>query len=149
MKEINISKGHSVLVDDQDLERVNQYHWSFTHGYAVRNDKGRRIYLHRYIVNAPDNKTVDHINGNRLDNRRSNLRLCSFSENMRNCRKKRKDPSIPRGVFAHRKRFSSKIYVSKQQIYLGSFSTKEEAARAYDIASLKYHGEYGIRNEVL
>lgn len=86
-KEIPLSQGRLALVDDADYAELSQHKWFVDHyGYAVRNFprslcKTRDIRMHRVILNAPDGMTVDHINGNRLDNRRCNLRLATDAQN--------------------------------------------------------------------
>jgi hypothetical protein len=88
---------------------------------------------------------VDHINGNTLDNRRSNLRVCTHAENMRNRRKNSNSSSGYKGVFwdNHYKKWSSYIRVNNKRIYLGRFDDSKVAYEAYVAASKKYHGEFG------
>lgn len=74
------------LVDASDFDVLNRYRWSLKDGYAARfdRDRGKAVSMHREIVNPPDGLVVDHLNGHRLDNRRSNLRACTPQENARN-----------------------------------------------------------------
>ena len=102
--------------------------------------------MHREILNAPTKICVDHINHDSLDNRRSNLRLCDKRQNNNNSRKY--NASFLRGVrFRKReKKFVAEIKYKNKKIHLGYFTKAEDAAMAYDKASIKYHGEFGIRN---
>jgi len=104
--------------------------------------------MHRVILDAPMNMLVDHINGNGLDNRRENLRICTNTENLRNRGKDRDNTSGYKGVVIKKgeKKFRAQIRVNQKTIHLGSFSTPEEAARAYDDAAREYFGEFAWTN---
>jgi hypothetical protein len=149
MKSIPLTQGNFALVDDEDFEWLNQWKWQVHKQktgkcYADRafdvEKRTHHIRMHRLIVGAPDGMVVDHINGNSLDNRKENLRLCTPLENSRNCRKK-ESPTGYRGVFCY-----AVIRVNRKYVKLGSFRTTEEAARAYDKAAKKYHGEFAVLN---
>lgn len=85
MKKILLNNNNYAIVDDEDFEFLNKFNWHKSEtGYAVRCEKRKTIRMHRLIVNCPDDMLVDHINGNRLDNRKQNLRICTFNENIRN-----------------------------------------------------------------
>ena len=156
MKQIPLTQGNFALVDDEDFDWLNQWHWH-AHSqkgrfYAARN-KGTHpfttlIRMHRQIMNAPGNLHVDHINGNTLDNRRENLRLCTRSENGRNQRKRSDNTTGYKGVVLTKSgmKYYAKIVVHQQMIYLGCYATAEEAARAYDEAAKKYHGPFARTN---
>ncbi|MFP5506331.1 MAG: HNH endonuclease [Gammaproteobacteria bacterium] len=110
--------------------------------YAVGNHGGKRVYLHRLLTGAERGQVVDHINGNTLDNRIENLRLCSHQENMRN-RRPQTDRALPQGVWAEKSgRFSSGITVCGKTIHLGMFDTPDAAHAAYVQAKNQYHGEF-------
>lgn len=94
-KEIKLTRGKVAIVDEEDFDRVNAIKWYAyeTHGswYAARktNDRIRKMLLmHRFIMNPPRDKLIDHINWNGLDNRRTNLRICTHKENRNNTRPK-------------------------------------------------------------
>lgn len=158
MKQIPLSKGHVAFVDAADYPQVSQYKWSYDkNGYAVRvlrlpTGKRKKIMLHRWILNAPNGTLVDHRDGNPLNNTRDNLRLCTHSQNSANRRK-----SPPRtGKFASRYRGAYKAHNSQywsagicyrgQRIYIGSFATEDEAARAYDRKAVELFGEFAVLN---
>lgn len=167
MKTITInSQKHgtkTVLIDDEDFDLVSQYSWHIllSHGnyYAsthTRNEKGRTCTLmHRMLFAIKNGQHIDHINNNGLDNRRSNIRLCSISENNRN-RAVRKDSTLGiKGVYLSKsrsdnskKKFTAEIRHNKKKYSLGYFETKEQAALAYNEAAIKYHGEFARLNQI-
>src|SRR4051812_16134246 len=90
-----------ILVDDTDYELLKSYSWCIAvNGYAVARHKkaGKVIYMHRLLLNAKKGQITDHINGNRLDNRRVNLRLCSAAQNAKNQARKVNNTSGFKGV---------------------------------------------------
>ena len=88
MKKIKLSKGKYALVDDKDYDQLSKVSWHFNDLYATRglvsDGKLKTIYLHRFIANTPKGMETDHINQNKLDNRRENLRICTSSQNRTN-----------------------------------------------------------------
>lgn len=157
MKEIPLTKGRVALVDDEDYELISQFTWHYTtRGYAMRSQRIGRIHkvgilMHRYIMSAPKDMHVDHINGDTLDNRRCNLRLASPSQNQHNKRKTKlyNTSSRFKGVtwHKHNKKWQAAIGgKGRQTRYIGQFTTQEEAARAYDAAALHLFGEFAHIN---
>jgi hypothetical protein len=150
---INIS-GYAVLIDDDMAERIAQYTWHKEKiGYfsAYKKGTGRKnleiITLHRFIARAKKGEIVDHINGDTLDNRRENLRICKQAENAKNKGGIVKGDSGYRCVFFDKnkkgdKKYRAYILVNFKKIYLGSFITAEDASAAYENAAKKYFGEY-------
>lgn len=160
MKKIELSgkkgKGIFVLVDDEDFDYLNQWKWGFSNrGYASRPkwllprklNKQTTVYMHRLILNFPILE-VDHINGNKLDNRKENLRLVNDYQSALNRGKHRDNKSGYKGVSWVKRdgKYKAEITINKQYNYLGLFDSKEEAAKAYDEMANKYHGEYAKLN---
>lgn len=104
--------------------------------------------MHREILKAPKNKSTDHINGNGLDNRRKNLRLCSVSQNACNQKPRVNNTSGFRGVYRKKgiKNWLVLIQYKKKSRHVGYYSTAIEAARAYDKAARKHHGAFARTN---
>ncbi len=157
MKTIPLSQGKFALVDDADFDFLNQWKWSATKNhkafYAHRNDrlphKRVQVKMHRVIMCAPPGQIIDHIDGDGLNNQRSNLRFCTKAENNRN-----QSPtgltSKYRGVFFDKRDgvFRSSVRVDGKRKWLGSFLTDIGAARAYNAAAIQYYGEFARLNEV-
>ena len=144
------SRGHFTIVDDEDLSLVSMTTWNYhPQGYAVRS--GKR--LHRVIMNAPDGIGVDHINGDRLDNRKCNLRLATQTQNNRNSRPQ-KTTSEYKGVridgvgMDGKIRWRASIATSGKVIQLGTFTSEVDAALAYNAAARHFFGEFAWLNKV-
>lgn len=152
MKEIQLTQGKVALVDDEDYERLKDYSWCLSsEGYAYGSINKKREYMHRIIMNAPKGIDVDHINRIRTDNRKENLRLCSRSENRMNSTKRDiLATSKYKGVYLNKKtlRWCALIKINKKGIHIGTFDDEIEAAKAYNDAVDKYHGEYGVKNNL-
>jgi hypothetical protein len=139
MKYIELTKGKCAIVDDEDFDRVNQFKWKFD-GYANRikwvSSEKRYVcvYMHRFIINTPAGFDTDHINGDKLDNRKSNLRAVSHSVNLQNRRHSRKNTSGYRGVCwdKSRNKWMAFINYRNKHITLGRFDDIIEAAKAYN-----------------
>ncbi len=150
MKEIQLSQGKIALVDDEDYERVNKYKWYYkkrneNYGAARSNLVG---YMHRFILNTTIE--IDYINGNPLDNRKTNLRLCSHAENMCNMSKHTDNKSGYKGVFWSKRsnKYQVQIMVRGKKIHLGLFTDLQEAAKAYNIAALEYFNKFSKLNKL-
>ncbi len=141
-------------VDDELFDELNKYHWSIsTNGYAQRrDDKGAIILMHRQIMNLTfgDKQCVDHINRDRLDNRISNLRLCTRTENNHNMKLSSRNKSGAKGIYKDKNRLRVSIMFNRKKIYLGTFPNTEqgfkEATKAYNEAAIKYYGEFAYLN---
>lgn len=149
VKEVVLSKGKVALVDDEDFEMLSKSSWCVSDGYAFNTQLGR---MHRMLLGAPEGVMVDHRNGDRLDNRRSNLRLCTNSQNQANRR-------VVRGVSPFKgvtwqKRPSGRgmwkavLIANGVAMYLGTFKTDLDAATAYNDAALKHFGEFAHLNDL-
>lgn len=138
------------LVDDIDAA-LAEHRWCTVGGYAVRRTprpNPRTLYMHRVILEAPKGCQVDHINGNRLDNRRENIRLCSQTENIRAYMRPSAKTSPYRGVcWASRPgRWLARITVNYRTIHIGHYHTELEAAAAYDAAARLHFGTFAQPN---
>jgi hypothetical protein len=155
MKEIILTRGMVANVDDEDYEYLNQWKWQARKSRrdycAIRRERrghGRKVtfYMHRIIMNAPEGVMIDHKNHNPLDNRRSNLRYCDYSQN--NANRRSTGSSKYLGVHLKNGRPVAQIKTNNKVLYLGSYNTEEDAALAYNEAANKYHGEFANLNVV-
>ena len=158
MKEIKVGKTRVAIVDDADYEAVAAFKWSFTGRYACRHCSGYAILMHRALLECPDDKEVDHINGDGLDNRRVNLRVCTRLENAKNRGKSGHNTSGYCGVyfdqfgvtegrkFVRAKPWRAELNANKKRYRLGYFFSPVDAARAYDKAALEHHGAFARLN---
>lgn len=151
MKTIPISKGYSAIVDDEDYPALIQYRWYALEGeytvYAIRFEGRKAIRMHRQIMGFPNRKhDVDHQDHCGLHNWRSNLRVCTKHQNHGNT-KMINSKRLFKGVrHASAHSWQAGIRHRKQNIYLGSFPTPEEAARAYDKRASKIFGQFALLN---
>jgi hypothetical protein len=148
---IELTRGFSAIIDDEDAEKVQRHSWCVLiqgrNIYAQSRILGKAISLHKFIFDKPIPKSLilDHKNRNGLDNRKSNLRLSTRSQNGVNTRAKRPGAASKyRGVWFCRKtkKWGVNIRVNKKVIWLGRFETEEEAGKVYIEASQKFHGEF-------
>lgn len=157
MKQISLHplcQGTYALVDDDDYERLKTFKWCSYRGlyawrYTSTAEKAKRkaFYMHREVLHAPPGAHVDHINGNRLDNRKSNLRLATNSQNQGNRKpNKSKRGSRYKGVYTSG--WIAAIQKNGRKHYIGTYATEIEAARAYNSAALEFFGAFAKLNEV-
>jgi hypothetical protein len=151
---IPLTRGYFAIVDDQDYEELSKHKWhanikSNNRVYPIRYDaKLKRVAMHKDVLNHFDGSDVDHINGNTLDNRLCNLRICTRSQNTQNANKKSNNTSGYKGVswHSHTKKWQVQLCANGKYISVGYFDDKIEAAKAYDNAAIKYHGEFSRLN---
>lgn len=154
------NKTFDCIIDDEDFDLVKDYNWFMGNGgrgYAIANvNKGNNTWttlsMSRLIMNASPGSIVDHINHNTIDNRKSNLRICSRRENSLNRLADNNKIAKYKGVTiegggGNAKEFArARIRVNGKLIHLGCFDTQELAAVAYDSAAKKYFGEFASTN---
>lgn len=162
-KRIALTRSLFALVDDEDYAELANHKWNATaYGYATRTHHDRFapglyraycVFMHRQIMNAPRGLEVDHVNGDTLDNRRENLRLCTRSENMRNRRKQRAagratPSSRYKGVAWSKncRNWTAKIKRNGKTESLGSFPEERQAALAYDCRARQIFGDFARLN---
>ena len=144
-KLIPLTQDKFAIVDLEDYEKVKDFKWHYNKGYAAK----KSTLMHRLIMNAPKDMQVDHINTIRNDNRKSNLRLCTISQNAHNSRPN-KGRSYKGIVLDKRsKKWRAQLGFKGTRIYLGLHATVVEALQAYDAGALKYYGEFALTNKKL
>lgn len=158
-KKIKLSQGKFTFVDDEDFDFLSQWNWYCSETkkgsvYAVRKEyiypKQKTIYMHRLIANCPKGMDIDHIDGNRLNNQKSNLRICSHNENMYNRKLYSNNKSGYKGVAQRSSgHYEARIRVNNRVICLGTYLTAELAAEVYDRAAIEYHGKFAKTNRSL
>jgi hypothetical protein len=152
MKKIKLSQGKVALVDDEDFELVSKYKWNLTINgkakYGQTKINGKNVRIHRLVMNAKAGQIVDHVNGNGLDNRKSNLRFCTKSQNSANRTSIQDNQSGILGVHWDKKRLKWVMQIrgieKKMQKY---FHCPFAAAKEYDSLAKKYFGKFAKTNE--
>ena len=135
------------IFDTSDFDFISQHKWSIENsGYVHTTIKGEHIRLHKYLLGYDG--FIDHQNGDRSDNRRSNLRICTNAENVRNQRLSVRNTSGYKGVCfdKRREKFEASITVNFKKKFLGYYDSPVEAAHAYDRAAFLLHGEFARPN---
>ncbi len=155
MKQIKLTQGKVAIVDDEDFEELSKYKWwarkSRGAWYAMRAtylDGQHTLLMHRAIMNAQKGQMLDHKNGNGLDNRHSNLRFCTHSQNQHNQRRRRNGTSRYKGVHwhAHTQKWFSQIRLNNTSYYIGVYKSEIDAAKAYDAKAKELFGRFACTN---
>lgn len=155
MAEIRLTNGGITIVDEADYHWVNQYNWNAAKKRLGKIYVQRCIYgvgsiiLAREILKAPSHLFVDHINGDSLDNRRENLRLATRQQNAANCKMHSSNTTGYRGIFERKGKatpWGSRINIGGKTFHLGSYMTKVEAAKRYDLEAFKCFGVFASLN---
>jgi hypothetical protein len=161
MKEIQLTKGYVALVDDEDYERVSQYSWRASpkkdetdlqgnqQVYASGRVQGKNTGMHRFILGLQygDKRVVDHLNHKGLDNRKENLRVVTNRDNSRRQKPRIDNRSGYKGVDKRYNKWRAQISIGpNNRTHLGCFNTKEDAARAYNEAAIRYFGDSALLN---
>lgn len=157
---IKLTQEQQTVIDDEDFILLKKYRWYSRYDprlkgfYAVShtpmvNKVNKTVLMHRVIMNAPKGKQVDHIDGDTLNNRKSNLRICTSQQNHFNSKSK-SGSSIYKGVSWHKSqnKWNAYIKANGRLNHLGSFLTEKEGALAYNRAAKKYFGEFARPNVV-
>lgn len=152
LKTINLTKGKQAIVDSEDYEMLIQFNWHYnTEGYAMRtvNHSGK-LSMHRQLMGDKQGHVIDHVDGNGLNNSRTNLRHATHKENMRNRKLQTNNTSGFKGVYWKpiKQKWEAAIRISNQYKYLGAFISKVEAARAYNRAAIEHYGIFAKLNEI-
>ena len=150
MKYIQLTQNKKTIVDDEDYERLSKRTWYYANGYACQKtlyskNRDRKIILMQKVIMNADKKTlIDHINRDKLDNRKSNLRTATHGQNNINGKIRYDNTSGYRGVSFQKKwnKWVAMIKVNGKHIYLGGYTNPLEASRAYENASRKYFGGF-------
>jgi len=158
MKYISIMSGQKIIVDNEDFELLSKYKWHLVgekRNYVAaslfrKGQSPKNLLIHRLIMNAKSGQIVDHVNGNRFDNRKENLRFCSATQNAQNRRKAKNKTSKYKGVtwWKSQKSWTAQIMANYKIHFLGYFDTEKEAAISYNKAALKIHGDYAYLNKI-
>lgn len=148
-KTIALTKGYVAIVDPDWHEMLSLIRWTYNKGYAeTRSGKQRKHEsMHRVIMDAQPGQEVDHINGDKLDNRKLNLRLCTRNQNIQH-RKGFGGTSQFKGVRLNYGKWDALIKHNKKSYFLGRFDCELEAARAYNEAATRLHGDFAYLNAV-
>ena len=155
MKQVRLHNSDKFFtVDDKDYQLVNKASWSLSPDGYVRAtvSKNNRMFVHRYIMNAPKGKLIDHIDGNPLNNTRENLRVCIHNQNTSNSFKKAglsvyKGVSYDKGM-KRKKRWMARLEHNNKNITIGRYLTEDEAALAYNKCAYKIWGKFCVLNDV-
>ena len=149
MKYIELTQEYQATVDNEDFSYLNQWKWYYKQGYAARNiiapDGSRTIVrMHRLLLKTPIGMETDHINHNKLDNRRDNLRIVTKNQNQWN-RKKQAGSSQYKGIYWNKqnKRWHVQLQVDGKKKWLGYYANEEDARLAYENGVSKYQGIFG------
>jgi hypothetical protein len=149
MREIPLTKGRITIVDDEDYDYLIQWRWCYSiRGYAMRRSskKGTRTHfiMHRVILDTPTGMLTDHINGNKLDNRRCNLRICTGSQNNMNSRLSTRNTTGFKGIYfdKQRCRWRATVRANKNIYRIGYYKQKEDAVEAYESKAKELFGEF-------
>ena len=153
---IPLTKGLFAIVDLVDYDHLMQWRWQA----SAQHHKGWRakrcskklgkqfsVLMHRQIMDCPKGMVIDHINGNALDNRRANLRICTSQQNSFNIRKRKPGKySEFKGVHPNRAKWRACIMKEGKYIHIGNFETEQDAALAYDAMARLIFGQFAHLN---
>jgi AP2 domain/HNH endonuclease len=149
---MHCTDGTPFTIDDADFELVSPYRWDAQRSLSTRTTYARSrlggsrsaVPLHRLLLSPPEGSVVDHIDGNGLNNVRSNLRVCSRSENSFNAQRRKDNTSGFKGVYWHRRigKWQAEVVAHRKRNHLGYYDTPEQAAEVARAFREKVHGEF-------
>lgn len=155
---IDLGNGVFTEVDEEDFENLKKYRWTaLVQGRLKKRAYSYQLkkYLHRFLLDAPEGLTVDHIDGDPLNNKKANLRLATQQQNCSNSQKPRtrKFTSIYKGVYYDKSmntknKWRAAIRVNFRKISLGRFPNERKAAEAYNRAAILYFGDFASLNKI-
>jgi hypothetical protein len=160
MKEILLTQGKVALVDDEDFDYLNQWKWTASkHShtiYAIRDvwqkgqNKGKRIYMHREILETPQDLEVDHKDNNGLNCQRNNIRNCTHCQNQHNQKTSKNNKTGFKGICfnKHARKYMVQLALNGKTIYGGIYANIKEAAIAYNRLAETNHGEFAKLNNL-
>lgn len=136
------------LIDIDDIEKIKNIKWSYDHEYVSHKEQGFKIYLHRLIMDFPNDLYIDHINGNPLDNRKENLRTCKQYQNCMNKHKTTNQYTDIIGVHWRKEKevWEAVIFENGNRHYLGKSKNINDVIKLRKEAEQKYYGEYAPKN---
>lgn len=159
MKQIFLIRNKYTLVDDEDFEQLNRWKWSYavirgkeyvTRQIGKRGIRLQTLKIHSMILGKKNGFEIDHIDGNGLNNQKSNLRFVTHQQNGFNLKIGKHNKSGFKGVYWHKQnqKWCASIGFNYKQYFLGLFKFKKDAAIAYNIAASKYFGEFAKLNKL-
>ena len=155
MIEIQLSNGGVAQIDDEDYAKVSCLTWFLSNkGYAIASThvdgKIKNFYMHRLILDAANGEKSDHKNGDRLNNTRANLRICTYTQNNMNLAKRKDCTSVQKGVYwsKQKAKWHARIKLNGIAKHLGFFIDEAEAGKAYNAAASQLFGSFARLNAV-
>jgi hypothetical protein len=157
---IPLTQGQNAIVDAEDFDRLSAFKWfavwnthtksfyAISAGKRIKGGRAKVIRMHQQILECGPGEQIDHRSHDTLDNRKENLRKCTHQQNCYNHRIKKNNTTGFKGVCFHKAagKWVAGIVVNRKRIHLGIFSSKKDAADAYDDAAKIYHGEFAYLN---
>ncbi len=146
---LRLNKGEATLIDPSDAEWLSKFTWHITDkGYARYTAPNGGVFMHKLILNTPKGMVSDHINGDRLDNRRCNLRIVTKHQNSQNRAANKPISSKYKGVGwkIDNNKWQARIRINLKQYHIGLYDSEDEAAEAYNAAALRHHGDHSRLN---
>lgn len=152
MKQIQLTQGKIAFVDDEDFEFLNQWKWRYWKdvkrnctAYAIASIKSRTTRMHRLLLQSKKGDIIDHRDRDGLNNQKSNLRVCTHSQNNENRKVMSTSKTGIKGVRSHRRKWKASITKNGKYIYLGLFKNKEEASERYKQEARVLFGDFAYQ----